>query len=65
MQSTEQVDKIVQTKIQSIKNKKVIDDMQSALKEIDQEKKANSRYATIGLALSILIIIYLVITFFY
>lgn len=49
MQSSDQVNDIVKNKVRHARNHKVLDDMQSALNEIENEQKTDRTYAVVGL----------------
>lgn len=64
MQSSKQIEKIILDKIHSVRNKKVIKDMQIALNNMEKENEINKRFAFLGIGLTLLLLITYLINYF-
>jgi len=58
MQSADQVERLVQNKVNSTSNQKTLKDMQSAINDIKKESKIDKIYAIVGLLIIVPAIYY-------
>jgi len=58
MQSADQVERIVQNKVNSTSNQKTLKDMQSAINDINKETKIDKMYAIVGLLIFVPVLYY-------